>query len=187
MSGRAIEAAGDIDTLLLDKTGTITYGNRMASELIPGKGIAELELARAALAASLPDDTPEGKSIVLFAKNQYAIGGAKDPENDGVFVPFTAKTRMSGIDIPGQDGLPDPQKSIRKGSMEAMEERILSLGGHFPEDVKKTCEKIARSGGTPLVVSVGKTALGVIHLKDVIKEGIRERFAGLHAMGIRTS
>ncbi len=186
LSGRAIEAAGDIDTLLLDKTGTITYGNRMASELVPRRGVPELELARAALAASLPDDTPEGKSIVLFARTEYGIEGGEGAGSDGVFVPFTARTRMSGIDIVGRDGRPDTLKSIRKGSMEAMEERILSLGGDFPDDVRKACEKIARSGGTPLVVSVGKTALGVIHLKDVIKEGIRERFAGLHAMGIRT-
>jgi K+-transporting ATPase ATPase B chain len=186
LSGRAIEAAGDIDTLLLDKTGTITYGNRMASEFIPRKGVSEVELAEASFSASLPDETPEGKSIVLFAKTKYKIASHESARLEDTFVPFTARTRMSGIDIAGPDGRPDPSKCIRKGSMKAIEEHVLSLGGLFPEDVRNAFEKIARSGGTPLAVSVGKTVLGVIHLKDVVKEGIRERFAGLHAMGIRT-
>ena len=186
LSGRAIEAAGDIDTLLLDKTGTITYGNRMATEFIPHKGISEVELAAAALSASLPDETPEGKSIVLFAKTKYFLVSHDSARVEETFVPFTARTRMSGIDIAGSDGRPDLSKCIRKGSMKAIEEHVLSLGGPFPEDVRNACEKIARSGGTPLAVSVGKMVLGVIHLKDVVKEGIRERFAGLHAMGIRT-
>jgi K+-transporting ATPase ATPase B chain len=186
LSGRAIEAAGDIDTLLLDKTGTITYGNRMATEFIPRKGVPELELAEAALAASLPDETPEGKSIVVFARMKYPVAAHERAGVEETFVPFTARTRMSGIDIAGPDGRPDPAKCIRKGSMKAIEEQVLSLDGPFPEDVRASCEKIARSGGTPLAVAVGNRVLGVIHLKDVVKEGIRERFEGLHAMGIRT-
>jgi K+-transporting ATPase ATPase B chain len=184
LSGRAIEAAGDIDTLLLDKTGTITHGNRRASEFLPRPGVSELELARAALAASLADETPEGKSIVAFAKARYAL--TEDSGGAGVFVPFTATTRMSGLDFPDAQGRRDPRKGIRKGAMDAIEELVASLGGSFPAELKRSCEKIARTGGTPLVVSVGNDALGVIHLKDIVKEGIRERFAGLHAMGIRT-
>jgi K+-transporting ATPase ATPase B chain len=187
LSGRAIEAAGDIDTLLLDKTGTITYGNRMASALVPGKGVAELALARAALAASLADDTPEGKSIVQFVTSKYgpALAGASGADS-GSFVPFTARSRMSGVDFPGPDGDPDPLKAVRKGAMEAVRDLVQSLGGKFPEDVWNAGERIAREGGTPLAVATGSDVLGVIHLKDVIKEGVRERLASLHEIGIRT-
>ncbi|HUW40721.1 MAG TPA: HAD-IC family P-type ATPase [Rectinemataceae bacterium] len=211
LSGRAIEAAGDIDTLLLDKTGTITYGNRMASEIVVRKGVSEAELARATLAASLADDTPEGKSIVQFVRAKYgaayaedavtgaegaatyAEGAATGPEgaapragSGGTFVPFTAKTRMSGMDFAGPDGLVDASASVRKGAMDSVRDFVASLGGAYPEDLKAAGERIARSGGTPLAVAVGKDMLGVIHLKDVIKEGVRERLAGLHAIGIRT-
>jgi K+-transporting ATPase ATPase B chain len=183
LSGRAIEAAGDIDTLLLDKTGTITYGNRMANEIVAASGVNERTLAEAALSASIPDETPEGKSIVQFIKTKY---GMTISPGEGTFVPFSASTRMSGIDFAGADGRTDNMRCVRKGSMEAIRSHVVSLGGDFPEDLKAAGDRIARSGGTPLAVSVGKTAVGVIHLKDIIKEGIRERFEGLHAIGIRT-
>ncbi len=188
LSGRAIEAAGDIDILLLDKTGTITYGNRMATELIPASGVSEAELAEAALAASLADETPEGRSIAaLAASAALARGATRDSLTEGgAFVPFSAATRMSGVDFPGPDGLPDPRRSIRKGALSAVREIVEGQGGRVPHEAAAACERIARSGGTPLAVSVGSRVLGVIHLKDVVKEGIRERFAGLHAMGIRT-
>jgi K+-transporting ATPase ATPase B chain len=190
LSGRAIEAAGDIDTLLLDKTGTITYGNRMASEIVVRKGAGEAELARAALAASLADDTPEGKSIVHFIKAKYgaayAEGAAPYAGSGGTFVPFTAKTRMSGVDFALPDGRPDASVSVRKGAMDSVRDFVVALGGVYPADLKAAGERIARSGGTPLAVAVGKDMLGVIHLKDIIKEGVRERLAGLHAIGIRT-
>jgi potassium-transporting ATPase ATP-binding subunit len=183
LSGRAIEAAGDIDTLLLDKTGTITYGNRRATELIPAKGIDERELARAALTASLADETPEGKSILSFIKGKY--DGIR-PEEGGAFLPFSASTRMSGVDFPLASGEPDPSRSVRKGASSAMQEHIRSLGGMMSRDVETACESIAIKGGTPLVVSAGARILGVIHLKDVVKEGIKSRFSSLRAMGIRT-
>ena len=184
LSGRAIEAAGDIDTLLLDKTGTITYGNRMASDIVPRRGVTELELAKASLEASLADDTPEGKSIVQLMRGKYGLKA--EPDGGGVFVPFTAATRMSGVDYLDAQGRADPGRGVRKGAMESVRERVLSLGGTYPEEVRIAGERIARSGGTPLAVCAGKEVLGVIHLKDIIKEGIRERFEGLHAMGIRT-
>ncbi|MCE5256351.1 MAG: potassium-transporting ATPase subunit KdpB [Spirochaetaceae bacterium] len=183
LSGRAIEAAGDIDTLLLDKTGTITYGNRRAVEIIPVSGIDERELAAAALGASLADETPEGKSIVYFIRENY---DDIQIDNQGIFVPFSASTRMSGIDRVGADGAADPLRSVRKGAFSAVQEYVLSLGGNLPKDVDGICERIAIKGGTPLVVSVGVHILGVIHLKDVVKEGIKERFARLRAMGIKT-
>ena len=190
LSGRAIEAAGDIDTLLLDKTGTITYGNRMASEIFVRRGASEAELARAALTASLADDTPEGKSIVQFVTAKYGIALAGEETSrsaaGGTFVPFTAKTRMSGMDFTGPNGLPDASTSVRKGAMDSVRDFVVSLGGEYPEDLKAAGERIARAGGTPLAVAVGKDMLGVIHLKDIIKEGVRERLAGLHAIGIRT-
>ena len=184
LSGRAIEAAGDIDTLLLDKTGTITYGNRRASELIPAKGTSEAELAAASLAASRADETPEGKSIVAFARERYP-SLATSPEG-GTFVPFSASTRMSGLDYPGPGGALDPAKAVRKGAFSAVKEFVESAGGSMPADVEAACERISRRGGTPLAVSSGRRVLGVIHLKDIVKEGIKERFAALHAMGIRT-
>ena len=191
LSGKAIEAAGDIDTLLLDKTGTITLGNRRASELVPARGVREEELVEAALLASLADDTPEGKSIVAYIGSAYRRDTKPSLPEGASFVPFTARTRMSGLDIAaagdaGPGGLPDPARSVRKGARDEIAEHVASLGGSMPEEVGVACERIARSGGTPLAVSVGSRVLGAIHLKDVIKEGIRERFSGLHALGIRT-
>jgi K+-transporting ATPase ATPase B chain len=185
LSGRAIEAAGDIDVLLLDKTGTITYGNRMATELVAAKGATGEELASAALAASLADETPEGRSIVALVRGavgsaKFTVAGAAPGMEGGSFVPFSASTRMSGMDFA------DPHRAIRKGALSAVKEFVEGRGGAVPSEVSSACERIARSGGTPLAVSVGNRVLGVIHLKDVVKQGIRERFAGLHAMGIRT-
>jgi potassium-transporting ATPase ATP-binding subunit len=196
LSGRAIEAAGDLDTLLLDKTGTITYGNRRASELVPARNVPESELARAALLASRADDTPEGKSIVAFVREHFGVavdaaagapsGGTFAAAAEGTFVPFSASSRMSGMDFPGKDGAPDPSKAVRKGALSAVKEFVESAGGSMPTDVEAACERIALRGGTPLVVSVGRRVLGVIHLKDIVKEGIKQRFAALHAIGIRT-
>ncbi len=189
LSGRAIEAAGDIDVLLLDKTGTITYGNRMAAELIAAKGATGADLASAALAASLADETPEGRSIVALVRGSVGEAGstvATGGVGGGGFVPFSASTRMSGMDFAGPGGGIDPSRAIRKGALSAIREFAEASGGKVPADVAAACERIARSGGTPLAVSVGSRVLGVIHLKDVVKQGIRERFAGLHAMGIRT-
>jgi K+-transporting ATPase ATPase B chain len=183
LSGRAIEAAGDIDTLLLDKTGTITYGNRRATELVPAKGVTELELAQAALTASLADQTPEGKSIVAFIRGGY---DGIAPEEGGTFVPFSAQSRMSGLDFVLPNGDIDGARSLRKGAGSSIAEQVSGLGGSMPKEVVAACEKIAITGGTPLVVSRGPRVLGTIQLKDVVKEGIAERFAGLAAMGIRT-
>jgi K+-transporting ATPase ATPase B chain len=176
LSGRAVEAAGDIDILLLDKTGTITYGNRMASELIKAPGVSEEELYQAAFLSSLGDETPEGKSIIDLAKKKFP--DLENTKGEITFVPFTAQTRMSGVDF--KDG------SIRKGALDSMEKFIVSVNGHMPVEVVKAAETIARSGGTPLVVSYNKNILGVVHLKDVVKNGIRERFAELRKMGIKT-
>jgi potassium-transporting ATPase ATP-binding subunit len=187
LSGRAIEAAGDIDVLLLDKTGTITYGNRMATELIAARGTSGEELACAALAASSADETPEGKSIVALARGQAsATGAAAAAAAGGEFLPFSASTRMSGVDFPGPGGGPDPSKAIRKGALSSIRDFVEASGGSVPAEVGAVCERIARSGGTPLAVSIGTRVLGVVHLKDVVKKGIKERFAGLRAMGIRT-
>ncbi len=179
-SGRAIEAAGDIDVLLLDKTGTITMGNRMASAFMPAPGVPELELAEAAEIASLADETPEGRSIVAFAKERYGVRKADPEAIGGRFVPFSATTRMSGVDFDG--GTP----SIRKGSAEAVEAWVRERGGEFPKELAAATARIAGSGGTPLIVARGARPLGVVHLKDVIKGGIKDRFARLHRMGIRT-
>ena len=186
LSGKAIEAAGDIDTLLLDKTGTITLGNRRASELIAARGVREEDLIEATLLASLADDTPEGKSIVAYIGATYRRATKRALPEGASFVAFTARTRMSGIDMVGAGGEIDPARAVRKGAHDSIAELVCALGGSMPEEVLAACERIARSGGTPLAVSVGKRVLGVIHLKDVVKEGIRERFAGLHALGIRT-
>lgn len=177
-SGRAVEAAGDIDVLLLDKTGTITLGNRQAIEFTPAKGIAVETLADAAQLASLADETPEGRSIVILAKEKYGLRGREISELGATFIPFTAETRMSGANL--------PNRQIRKGAAEAIEMYIQELGGVFPESVKKNVEIISRKGGTALVVTEGKHVLGVIHLKDIIKGEIRERFAQLRQMGIKT-
>ena len=183
MSGRAVEAAGDVDVLLLDKTGTITLGNRQAFEFVPVTGVDPQRLARAAQLSSLADETPEGRSIVVLAKEQY---GLRAPEtlHDTVFVPFSAATRMSGIDL--ADG-----REIRKGAAAAVMKWVRDNGGHPTQDVGEAVDAISMAGGTPLVVAekVGTNpavALGVVHLKDVVKEGMRDRFAELRAMGIRT-
>jgi K+-transporting ATPase ATPase B chain len=183
MSGRAVEAAGDVDVLLLDKTGTITLGNRQAVEFIPVKGIDTHELAEAAQLASLADETPEGRSIVVLAKDQFGLRarsmGSSDEAPAGMhFIPFTAQTRMSGVDFDGT--------SIRKGAPDTIMELVRSNGNYLPDDLKPTVDNIARMGGTPLVVARNCKALGVIHLKDIVKGGIKERFAQLRKMGIKT-
>jgi K+-transporting ATPase ATPase B chain len=177
MSGRAVEAAGDVDTLLLDKTGTVTFGNRQAAEFLPVAGVSEADLADAAQLASLSDETPEGRSIVVLAK-QFGIRGRHLEEASTEFIPFTAQTRMSGIDI--------GDEQIRKGAGDAVIAWVESLGGKVPDDLEALVRGVSEKGGTPLVVSRDKQALGVIHLKDIVKGGIRERFDQLRAMGIRT-
>ncbi len=179
MSGRAVEAAGDVDTLLLDKTGTITLGNRQAVDFIPAAGVEQFELASAAQLSSLSDETPEGRSIVVLAKSKYAIRERNIHELGARFVPFTAQTRMSGVDL--NDG-----RVIRKGSADAIEAYVAGQGSQIPADVKTAAENVSRAGGTALIVVERKKALGVIHLKDVVKGGIKERFAELRRMGIRT-
>lgn len=181
-SGRAVEAAGDIDVLLLDKTGTITLGNRMATEFIAAPGVSVEELAEVAQLASLSDETPEGRSVVVLAKDKFKLRAQEYHPSELTFVPFTAQTRMSGVDA-HRDG---KTRIIRKGAKDAIEQHLISQGGKFPDEVRKTVEAIARSGGTPLVVSLGNQAQGVIALKDVVKGGIRERFAELRKMGIKT-
>jgi potassium-transporting ATPase ATP-binding subunit len=178
MSGRAVEAAGDVDTLLLDKTGTITLGDRLATEFLPVGGVTTKELADAAQLASLADETPEGRSIVVLAKNQYNLRGRELADTDAHFIPFSAQTRMSGVDIAG--------RQIRKGAGDQVVNFVRENRGSAPAELAPIVERIAKSGGTPLVVAEGARVLGVIHLKDIIKEGIRERFARLRAMGMRT-
>lgn len=180
LSGRAVEAAGDIDILLLDKTGTITYGNRMASELIAAPNIGEKEMYRLSYLASMSDDTPEGKSIIDFARNKYSDLESVTLSDDREFVPFTAQTRMSGINMNGG------KTQIRKGAVDAIEKFVTSLGGQMPEAIVRASETIARAGGTPLVVCENEKVFGVVYLKDVVKNGIRERFSELRKMGIKT-
>jgi len=178
MSGRAVEAAGDVDTLLLDKTGTITLGNRMATEFIPVDGISAESLADAAQLSSLADETPEGRSIVVLAKEKYGLRGREVTEIGAHFIPFSAETRMSGCDLDG--------RKIRKGAAEAIAAHVSELGGAVSSQIEGITHGISDSGGTPLVVSDGNKILGVIHLKDVVKGGISERFERFRAMGIRT-
>jgi K+-transporting ATPase ATPase B chain len=178
MSGRAVEAAGDVDVLLLDKTGTITLGNRQATELIPAPGASAEELADAAQLASLSDETPEGRSIVVLAKERYGLRERSLQDQHAAFVPFTAQTRMSGVDLDG--------RVIRKGAADAVDAWVRGHGGALPEPVRASVEGVARQGATPLVVAEGNRVLGVIRLKDVVKGGIRERFAQLRKMGITT-
>ncbi|MEO5822129.1 MAG: potassium-transporting ATPase subunit KdpB [Vicinamibacteraceae bacterium] len=178
LSGRAVEAAGDVHTLLLDKTGTITLGNRQAASFIAVDGLSERDLADAAQLASLADETPEGRSVVILAKQQFGMRGRELAAAAATFVPFTAQTRMSGVDLDGRE--------IRKGAAEAVMAYVRANGGTVPDALRDVVERIARGGGTPLVVAERGRALGVIHLKDVVKGGIRERFAALRAMGIRT-
>ena len=178
MSGRAVEAAGDVDTLLLDKTGTITLGNRMASELIPMPGVAIEELADASQLASLADETPEGRSIVVLVKERYGLRGREVKQEGAKFIRFSATTRMSGADI--------GNRIIRKGAVDAIRAHVQSLGGSVPPRLDEVAQQIADSGGTPLAVSEGNRVLGIIYLKDVVKGGIKERFDRFRAMGIRT-
>ncbi len=184
MSGRAVEAAGDVDVLLLDKTGTITLGNRQATEFLPAPAIPAERLADAAQLASLADETPEGRSIAVLAKEKFGLRGRELAAAQAQFVPFSAQTRMSGVDFPPMDG--QPGRSIRKGAAESMRVWVDRAGGQFPEAVTAAVEQVSRSGGTPLVVVDGREVLGVIHLKDIVKGGIKERFAQLRTMGIRT-
>lgn len=183
-SGRAVEAAGDVDVLLLDKTGTITLGNRMASEFTPSTGISPDRLADAAQLASLADETPEGRSIVVLAKEKYGLRGREIAEPQMQFIPFTAQTRMSGADIPPVDGH-GPRK-IRKGAASAIKAFVEQQGGQFPSSVQSAVDDISRRGSTPLVVAENGDVLGVIQLKDIVKGGIKDRFARLRAMGIKT-
>jgi potassium-transporting ATPase ATP-binding subunit len=183
MSGRAVEAAGDIDVLLLDKTGTITFGNRQASDFIPAPGVTRERLAEAAQLASLADETPEGRSIVVLAKEKFQIRG-RELTMLHAFVPFTAQTRMSGIDVAARAG--QAARTIRKGAAENVWAWAETQGGQCPQPVRTIVADIAKQGGTPLVVAEGREVLGVIFLKDVVKGGIKERFAQLRAMGIRT-
>ena len=185
-SGRAVEAAGDVDVLLLDKTGTITLGNRQATNLIAAPGVKSERLADAAQLASLADETPEGRSIVVLAKEKYGLRGREVAEPQAHFIPFSATTRMSGVDFPSTDG--QPARCIRKGAADAIRRYLdgASGGGTFPQVVDQVVSDIARNGSTPLVVAEGRNVLGVIELKDVIKGGIKERFAELRRMGIKT-
>jgi K+-transporting ATPase ATPase B chain len=178
MSGRAVEAAGDVNTLLLDKTGTITLGNRQAAEFIPAPGITAAEMADAAQLSSLADETPEGRSIVVLAKEKYNLRGRELASHEAVFVPFTAQTRMSGVNLDGRE--------IRKGAVDAITKYLHGFGTSLPREIQASVEQISRSGGTPLVVAENQRALGVIYLKDIVKGGMRERFNQLRAMGIKT-
>jgi len=178
MSGRAIEAAGDVDILMLDKTGTITLGNRQASEFIPVDGADRKDLADAAQLSSLADETPEGRSIVVLAKEQFGIRGRNMNDLNAQFIPFTAKTRMSGVDFTGNE--------VRKGAAEAVKNYVLGKGGTYSQECEEAVKHISNQGGTPLVVAKNGKVLGVIHLKDIIKEGVKEKFADLRKMGIKT-
>jgi K+-transporting ATPase ATPase B chain len=183
-SGRAIEAAGDVDVLLLDKTGTITLGNRMATEFTPAPGVAKERLADAAQLASLADETPEGRSIVVLAKEKYGLRGREVHEIAAQFIPFSAQTRMSGVDIQGDGGI--SKRIIRKGAADSIRTYIEQQGGIYPSAIQQAVHEISRAGATPLIVIENKEVLGVIHLKDIVKGGIKERFAHLRKMGIKT-
>src|ERR1700678_1927364 len=178
VSGRAVEAAGDVDTLLLDKTGTITIGNRQASEFVTAAGVSSEELADAAQLSSLPDETPEGRSIVVLAKERYGLRGRELANLKVEYIPLSATTRMSGVDMEG--------RSIRKGAVDAIANYLKEHGSGLPDEVRATVETVARAGGTPLVVAENGRALGVIHLKDIVKGGMKERFDQLRSMGIKT-
>ena len=184
MSGRAVEAAGDVDVLLLDKTGTITLGNRMAVAFHPAPGIKPEDLAASAQLSSLADETPEGRSIVVLAKEKFGLRAREMNELHATFVPFTAQSRMSGIDLHATDT--DPTSRVRKGAAESVRAFVESAGGIFPQPVTKTVDEISNRGGTPLVVASERTTLGTIELKDVVKGGIKERFVHLRKMGIKT-
>jgi K+-transporting ATPase ATPase B chain len=178
MSGRAVEAAGDVDVLLLDKTGTITLGNRQATQFYPAPGVPERDLADAAQLASLADETPEGRSIVVLAKEKYGIRERDVEKLGATFVPFAAQTRMSGVNLNG--------RQLRKGATDAIDAHVRKLGGTLPSEVRASVDTISKAGATPLVVADGERVLGVVQLKDIVKGGIRERFGELRRMGIRT-
>ena len=178
MSGRAIEAAGDVDVLLLDKTGTITLGNRQASEFLPVGGVSTEELADAAQLSSIADETAEGRSIVILAKEQFGIRGRDLRKLGAKFIEFSAKTRMSGIDVNGSE--------IRKGAAEAVKSYVLSKGGRYPDECEQIVQQVANAGGTPLVVARDDKVLGVVHLKDIVKNGVKEKFEDLRKIGIKT-
>jgi potassium-transporting ATPase ATP-binding subunit len=182
-SGRAVEAAGDVDVLLLDKTGTITLGNRQASAFIPAPGVTEADLADAAQLASLADETPEGRSIVVLAKQRYQLRERDVAALGASFVHFTAQTRMSGVDLQGGAG---SARLLRKGASDAIRRHVEALGGAFPAALQNAVDDVARRGSTPLVVADGTRVLGVVELKDIVKGGIKERFAELRRMGIKT-
>ncbi|RYX96159.1 MAG: K(+)-transporting ATPase subunit B [Comamonadaceae bacterium] len=179
-SGRAVEAAGDVDVLLLDKTGTITHGNRQASAFLPAPGVTHVQLAAAAMQASLSDETPEGRSIVVLAQKLEAVQPVLGSTLD---VPFTAQTRMSGLDVHQPDGT---TRQLRKGAVDAIRKHVESLGGTLPADVLRASDEVSRRGSTPLAVADGKSVLGIVELKDIVKAGIRDRFAELRRMGIKT-
>ena len=183
-SGRAVEAAGDVDVLLMDKTGTITLGNRQASGFYPAPGVTEQQLADVAQLASLADETPEGRSIVVLAKQKFDVRERDMASLAATFVPFTAQTRMSGVDLAA--GAAGPARQIRKGAGDAIRRHVEALGGAFPPALTTQMEEVARRGSTPLVVAEGSKALGVVELKDIVKGGIKERFAELRRMGIKT-
>ncbi len=178
MSGKAVEASGDVNTLLLDKTGTITLGNRQAVEFIPVDGVSQSELADAAQLSSLADETPEGRSIVVLAKQMYNLRGREVAEHEANFIPFSAYTRMSGVDIDG--------RRLRKGATDAIARFVKEAGGSVPSSLSEISDRISRNGGTPLAVADGSKVLGIIHLKDIVKGGMRDRLASLRAMGIRS-
>ena len=178
MSGKAVEASGDVNTLLLDKTGTITLGNREAVEFIAFPGVSETELADASQLSSLADETPEGRSVVVLAKEKYGLRGREVAEHEAHFIPFSAYTRMSGVDIDG--------RMLRKGASSAIASFVKELGGKLPDLYEETSDRISRSGGTPLAVADGPRALGIIHLKDIVKGGMKDRIGQLRAMGIRS-
>jgi potassium-transporting ATPase ATP-binding subunit len=178
MSGKAVEASGDVNTLLLDKTGTITLGNRQAVEFIPVEGVSAAELADAAQLASLADETPEGRSIVVLAKEKYGLRGREMSRQEARFIPFSAYTRMSGVDLDG--------RSLRKGATEAVINFVRQKGGSVAPNLTEMSDRVSRTGGTPLAVADGARLLGIVHLKDIVKGGMRERLAQLRAMGIRS-
>jgi potassium-transporting ATPase ATP-binding subunit len=178
MSGKAVEASGDVNTLLLDKTGTITLGNRQAVEFITVDGVSESELADAAQLSSLADETPEGRSIVVLAKDKYKLRGREVAEHNAHFIPFSAYTRMSGVDM--------DSRRLRKGATDAVAQFVKDAGGKVPQSLQEISDRISRNGGTPLAVADGPRALGIVHLKDIVKGGMRERLASLRAMGIRS-
>jgi len=178
MSGKAVEAAGDVNTLLLDKTGTITLGNRQAVEFVPVEGVEGAELADAAQLASLADETPEGRSIVVLAKQAFNLRGREVAEHEARFIPFSAYTRMSGVDMDG--------RRLRKGATDAVMQFVVEKGGKIPVNFTEMSDRVSRTGGTPLAVADGARLLGIVHLKDIIKGGMRERLGHLRAMGIRS-